>query len=76
MDIEPVACFTCGKILGNLWDVYEEIVLKKTDVEPFLNINNTKQTAESKAFDKLNIKRYCCKRMFLGHKNISYKNIN
>lgn len=72
MNIEPVACFTCGKILGNLWEVYETEVLKnKIDNEPFLNISNIKPTAESKAFDSLNIRRYCCKRMFLGHKNMT-----
>lgn len=72
MNIEPVACFTCGKILGNLWDVYEERVLKhKNDTEPFINLNSIKVTAEAKSFQELNIKRYCCKRMFLGHKNMA-----
>lgn len=72
MNIEPVACFTCGKILGNLWEVYETEVLKnKIDNQPFLNISSIKTTAESKAFDSLNIRRYCCKRMFLGHKNMT-----
>lgn len=72
MNIEPVSCFTCGKILGNLWDKYEEEVMKnKNESETFLNINSIKATPEARTFKLLNIKRYCCKRMFLGHKNLT-----
>lgn len=72
MNIEPISCFTCGKILGNLWDVYaSEVIKNKTDNDSFLNILTLKQTAESKAFEKINVKRYCCKRMLLGHKNMN-----
>ena len=40
MNIEPISCFTCGKILGNLWSVYEsEVIKNKTDNDSFLNIS-------------------------------------
>ena len=29
--IVPVRCFTCGKILANLWPDYQSIIYNKTD---------------------------------------------
>ncbi len=29
--IIPVRCFTCGKILANLWPDYQSIIYNKTD---------------------------------------------
>ena len=51
----PQRCFSCNKIIGNLWETYEE--MKKNNKE-FNDICK-----------KLCIERYCCKRMFLTQKN-------
>jgi len=48
----PVRCFSCGKVLGSL---YEEF-LKKTKAG----------TEAEKALDELGVKRYCCRRMILA----------
>ena len=45
----PVRCYTCGKVLGNKEETY--IKLKKEDLD---NID---------IFKKMNITRYCCKRI-------------
>lgn len=51
--IVPVRCFSCGKVLG---DVYEEF---KKRVE-------SGETPE-KVLDELGVKRYCCRRMLFSH---------
>ena len=51
--IIPVRCFTCGKVIAGKWEPWKEMV----------------EAGQNKtdAFAKLGMKRYCCKRMFLGH---------
>lgn len=50
----PVRCF-CNKPIGHLWNTYKEKV---------------KTEKPGTVLDELNIKRYCCRRMFLGHIDI------
>uniref|UniRef100_A0A6C0F6E0 Uncharacterized protein n=1 Tax=viral metagenome TaxID=1070528 RepID=A0A6C0F6E0_9ZZZZ len=54
--IIPVRCFTCNKVTGNKWNPYCEM------------INNG--CSEKEALDSLGLKRYCCRRMLLGHVDI------
>ena len=51
----PVRCFSCGKPIGHLWEEYKERVGKGESAEKIL--------------DKLGLERYCCRRMFLSHKD-------
>jgi DNA-directed RNA polymerase subunit N len=56
--IIPVRCFTCNKVIANKWLEYK----KK------LEENNIKDNDnQEEIFKELEIHRYCCKRMFLGH---------
>ncbi len=50
--IIPVRCFTCGKVMGNKWSEYNELL---------------KEHTEEVALDKLKLTRYCCRRMLLTH---------
>lgn len=52
--IMPVRCFTCGKPIAQLWEDYSEKTKKGEDA--------------NKVLEKLGVERYCCKRMFLAHK--------
>ena len=52
----PIRCFTCGKLLADKWEEYVEKV--KSGKDP------------AKALDELGIKRYCCRRMLISHKEI------
>jgi len=52
--IIPVRCFTCGKVVGNKWERYEQMV-KVEEINP------------AEALDKLGLKRFCCRRMLLSH---------
>ena len=47
----PVRCFTCGNLIADKFEEYENRV--KSGEEP------------SKILDDLEIERYCCRRMFL-----------
>ena len=48
----PVRCFTCGKLVADKFGEY----------------SNRVQTGEDPAqvMDSLNVKRYCCRRMFVS----------
>ena len=66
--IEPPVCFTCGKELS--WNTYrqklKEYKTESNDYE-FVSINTIKKSARAKIFDEFRLKRYCCKRMYIGH---------
>lgn len=51
--IIPVRCFTCGKVIGHLWEEYARRVASGEN--------------PGKALDDLGVRRYCCRRMFLSH---------
>jgi len=76
--IIPVKCFTCGKILGDKWRYYKKEVEKlkaKEDVsmeDTVINVNSKtlKQTPEGTVLDKLELTRYCCRRVMLGHTDL------
>ncbi len=53
----PVRCFTCGAIIGDKW---EEYISRVSQGEP-----------PGKVLDEMGIKRYCCRRMFLSHVDVS-----
>lgn len=57
--IIPVRCFTCGKIIGNKWDMYIDLL--------------NKNFSQSSALDALGLKRYCCRRMVLTHVDLIEK---
>lgn len=72
--IIPVRCFTCGKVIADKWYGYQRFLEEekkkqgKTD-DTILNLNSedVKKTPEGIALDRLNMKRYCCRRMMLSH---------
>ena len=55
--IIPVRCFSCGKVIGNLWNKYQEMV-------------QDQEIPEGDALDQLGLKKYCCRRMLLTHVNL------
>ena len=78
--IIPPRCFTCGTVIGDKWTPFLEEVIKEKQtsseqVSPdldidYININDEgriKKSIEGKVLDKLNMHKYCCRRMFLGN---------
>ncbi len=55
----PVRCLSCGRPVGGLWEKYKERVENGED--------------PAKALDELGIKSYCCRTMFLTHRDILKK---
>lgn len=55
--IFPIRCFTCNKVIGGRWQEYQ----KKTEDEG---------QHPKDVLDGMGMKRYCCRRMFLGHVEI------
>ena len=51
----PVRCFTCGSVIGHMYETYKTA------------INDKKPEA---VLDELGVDRYCCRRMFVGHVDI------
>ena len=50
----PVRCFTCGSVIGHLYEQYKGAKDKKPDV----------------ILDEMGVERYCCRRMFISHVDI------
>ena len=49
----PIRCFTCGNLVADKWEEYQQ--LKEQDLAP------------EEIFKKLDLDRYCCRRMLLAH---------
>lgn len=70
--IIPIRCMTCGKVIGNKWEKYQQIINSNPKIikQPeTINIRatNVEKTIEGKAMDELGLKRYCCRRHILTH---------
>ncbi|KAJ7510376.1 8 kDa subunit-domain-containing protein, partial [Mycena galericulata] len=46
--IIPVRCFSCGKVIGDKWNAYLDLL--------------SRDISEGEALDELQLKRYCCRR--------------
>ena len=57
--IIPIRCFTCGKVIGNKWHRYLELLKEE------------KEMAE--IFQILGLNRYCCRRMIISHVDLIEK---
>lgn len=55
----PVRCFSCGKVIGHLYEEYKKRVEAGED--------------SGKVMDDLGLKRYCCRALFLGNINLIKK---
>jgi DNA-directed RNA polymerase subunit N len=51
--IIPVRCFSCGKVIGHLYEDFKKRVEKGEDPK--------------KVLDNLGLERYCCRAVFLGN---------
>jgi DNA-directed RNA polymerase subunit N (RpoN/RPB10) len=82
--IIPVKCFTCGKVIGDKYRFYLELVREsKTggsggsiDEVVYLTpdglggVGDSHTTAQADAMDRIGIVKMCCRRHFLTHVDI------
>ncbi len=54
--IIPIRCVSCGKPVAQLWEEFVERVKKGE--------------GKKEVMDKLGLKRYCCRGLFLSHVNL------
>ena len=57
--IIPVRCFSCGKVVGHLYEEFKKRVEAGEDSKKVLN--------------SLGLERYCCRAVFLGHVDLTKK---
>ncbi len=50
----PVRCFSCGQVVGDKWEEFNERV-------------NMKKEDPGKVLDDMKVARYCCRRMLISH---------
>lgn len=55
----PVRCFTCGRVIANLWETYKANIVAGQSAKDVL--------------DQLGLRRFCCRRMLLTHVDLSEK---
>ncbi len=53
----PVRCFTCGNVIGEYWDEYEQRV-RENGEDP------------EEVLDDLGVERHCCRRMLVSHEDL------
>jgi len=53
----PVRCFSCGSVIGQLYEKYKKLLEEGKD--------------KKLALDTLGVDKYCCRRMFLSHVEIA-----
>ncbi|KAI8805715.1 DNA-directed RNA polymerase, subunit N/Rpb10 [Cladochytrium replicatum] len=57
--IIPVRCFSCGKVVGDKWEQYVQLIQG--------------EMTEAEAMDQLGLRRYCCRRMIMTHVDLIEK---
>ncbi|CCC08512.1 hypothetical protein GE21DRAFT_791 [Neurospora crassa] len=58
--IIPIRCFSCGKVVGDLWERYLQLI-------------DGEEITDGDALDQLGLKRYCCRRMVMTHVDLIEK---
>ena len=62
--IIPVRCFTCGKIIS---DVYKDYQKRYEEYKNAVDSGKKLKETPKQILDDLGIERYCCRRMILTH---------
>ena len=79
--IIPIRCFTCGQLLADKWNFYQNTVQQRRKSDPNYkekkalidnyNINTIEKTVEGIVLDELGLKRLCCRRHMLTHVDLT-----
>lgn len=62
--IIPVRCFSCGKVIGSL---YEEYKKRYDEHKKAVDAGEKPKETPKQILDDLGVDRYCCRRMILSH---------
>mmetsp|Transcript_10494 Transcript_10494/g.15730 ORF Transcript_10494/g.15730 Transcript_10494/m.15730 type:complete len:92 (+) Transcript_10494:165-440(+) len=61
--IIPIRCYSCGKLIGNRWEMY-------------IHLLQQEDKSEKQVLDELGFNRFCCRRMMLTHVDLIEKVMN
>ena len=62
--IIPVRCFTCGKVIGNIYDQFRQ---RYEEYKKAVDAGEKPKETPKEILDDLGLDRYCCRRMILSH---------
>jgi len=62
--IIPVRCFTCGKVIGNIYDQFRQ---RYEEYKKAVDAGEKPKETPKEILDDLGLERYCCRRMILSH---------
>jgi len=62
--IIPVRCFTCGRVMADIVDYYEN---EKANIEENKKVDKMYKIHTAHILDKLGLKRYCCRRNLIAN---------
>lgn len=65
--IIPVRCFTCGKVVSQ---VYEEYKRRYADYQKVVKSGEKPSETPKDILDDLGVDRYCCRRMIISHMDL------
>jgi DNA-directed RNA polymerase subunit N len=68
--IIPVRCFTCGKIISEIYDQYKA---RKKIYDDALKASEKPKETPKMILDDLGVERYCCRRMIISHVDLLEK---
>jgi len=74
--IIPIRCFTCGQLVGDLWNDYQKRLQERKNELINTKIVLTdleKSTLENEILNEMGLKRYCCRRMLLCNVDVCDK---
>ena len=77
--IIPVRCFTCGKVVGNKYNKFIDLIEQFEKEEArgqLVTQDGDLKSIHAKALDELGLNRYCCRRMILTHVDLISKLLN
>ena len=67
--IIPIRCMSCGAVIADKWLYYQKKVaeMKISNEKNKVGHKNFDEIQTKTIMDELDLHRYCCRRMFLGH---------
>lgn len=64
----PIRCHSCGAVIADKWLYYQKKVAEMKLSNQKTEIHKNFDDIQTKTIlDELEMHRYCCRRMFLGH---------
>jgi len=75
--IIPPRCMNCGKVIGDKWRYYQsrlrELKAEKAETPVFIDGTQAEMTPEGHVLNEMGVKRSCCRKHFLTHKDLMDK---